>query len=161
MENWGNSNLSTPVTASSPPCQKNTMSSVVYPSVSRSGQIQGRRGGERKIKHVSVMKNQPLKLTAFLFKVCYGSVSNEWRSLGQIKLNLWTSCRIKVICFCKSYFLCTQRAKWWFIIYQYCFNWPQFFLIMSFYQTVDMLNCIAKHTFNHLHDVFSIKVTFF
>lgn len=32
---------------------------------------------------------------------------------------------------------------------------------MSFYQTVDMLNCIAKHTFNHLHDVFSIKVTFF
>lgn len=38
MENWGNSSLSTPVTALLPPCQKNTMSSVVYPSVSRSGQ---------------------------------------------------------------------------------------------------------------------------
>ncbi len=32
MENWGNSSLSTPVTAVSPPCQKNTISSVVYPS---------------------------------------------------------------------------------------------------------------------------------
>lgn len=49
MENWGNSNLSTPVTAVSPPCQKNTMSSVVYPSVSRKGQNQeGEERGEER-----------------------------------------------------------------------------------------------------------------
>lgn len=43
IENWGNSSLSTPVTALSPPCQKKTMSSVVYPSVSRWNQGRGKR----------------------------------------------------------------------------------------------------------------------
>lgn len=63
------------------------MSSVVYPSTSRSGQIQ-ERVRERKIKplsvNVNVVNKQPLKLTLFLFKsvvivrIMSGGHSDKW-----------------------------------------------------------------------------------
>lgn len=93
MENWGNSNLSTPVTALSPPCQKNMMSSVVYPSVSRSGE---RR--KSNLNHRSVMKCQPLNLTMFLFKAFLKIKDKECRSIRHAKrLFLATIGCIKVI----------------------------------------------------------------